>query len=212
MSQLRVATLAAILAGSLLGATAAAWVVPAWIAPPAPPPAPRAGSLATPPTVGGRGEAATGHARPVDTAPGSTSATPETRLSPSPLEFEGPLPAWLEGPLPAEPGAVDAAALRCARGDAIDCMRVGDAYEQGRGVPIEPRQARLNRSAGTRLFETACRRRDAAACYYLSVAHALGQGVAASPANAQSYLERARALCQVEAAPICERFLRSGAE
>ncbi|MBN2193142.1 MAG: sel1 repeat family protein [Polyangiaceae bacterium] len=122
-----------------------------------------------------------------------------------------PRPPWLAAPLPAASAEVEAAGLRCARGNAIDCMRAGDAYESGRGIPQDTRQARLNRSAGARLFETACRRREIDACYALSVLHTLGHGVLPNPRSAAGYLTRAREICKTSPAPICEQLPAGGA-
>jgi TPR repeat protein len=128
------------------------------------------------------------------------------------LEIEGPLPSWLEDPLPAAPEAVTKAAVSCARGNAIDCMRAGDSYDAGRGVQPNERQARLNRVAGARLFERACKKRDPDACYSLSVIYSMGLGVKRNPEIAQGHMMITQRLCRSVPADLCKRLPKAATE
>jgi len=205
-----VAIIAAILGGALLGALAAKLVVP----------------LATrAPGAGGQTSARSAHLPADPSAPGAKRdgrGDPPAAPAPSPSasiatapaapsaparEVEGHLPEWLDGLVPETPEEVEAASQRCARGDAVECMRAGSAYEAGRGVPPDARLARLNRSAGARLFEQGCRRRDPEACHALSVLYALGRGVPTSPKTAAAYRGLTRDLCQVAPTPACSRLV-----
>ncbi|HOU93825.1 MAG TPA: hypothetical protein PLU22_22395 [Polyangiaceae bacterium] len=206
-----VAIVAAILGGALLGALAAALVVPlATRAPSAGPEATAASAHRQDPAgPAAPGAEREGRAHPaVSPAPSASASVATAPAAPSapPLELEGPLPDWLDGQVPATPEEVEAASQRCARGDAVECMRAGSAYEAGRGVPPDARLARLNRSAGARLFEQGCRRRDPEACHALSVLYALGRGVPTSPKTAAAYRGLARDLCQVAPSPVCSRL------
>jgi TPR repeat protein len=211
MSTTRIAPIVAVLAGSLLGSLAAALSV-AW----SPSLAPASASFEPPfepiaaPPPEPRGETASSPASPAKSAAPAPPTVPSAKESA--LELEGPLPAWLEQPLPAEPEAAARAALNCARGNADDCMRAGDAYEAGHGTKPNERQARLNRVAGRRLFDQACQRRHPQACYSLAVIYSLGLGVSENPKAAEGQMTITRRLCRTSHDDICQRLAGVDAE
>ncbi len=198
------------LSGALLGALAAAVVVP----------------LATErPSTGGEADAApavgvagpTGSVAPsaaprsptaptAAAAPEASSAAPASAASASASALAAPSDDWLEGQVPTTPAEVEAATQRCARGAAVECLRAGNAYESGSGVPADARRAQLHRSAGARLHEQGCRRRDPEACHALAALYSLGRGVPKSPKTAAAYRGLARDLCQVAPTPACTRL------
>ncbi len=209
-----VATLVAILGGILLGSLAAALSVTWHSAPP-----PRAGSfqppfepVSAPPTARATPAATPTVPEPSSEPPPSATPTAAVDLSKTTLETEGPLPSWLENPLTADADAVTQAAVSCARGNADDCMRAGDAYDAGRGIPANERQARLNRVAGVRLFEAACKKRKPTACYSLSVIYSTGLGVTRNLEAAQGHLTIAQRICRTAQDDICPRLPEASTE
>ena len=213
MSTTRVATLVAILGGILLGSLAASFTVslgtptsttPEHFDPPFEPVAAIPGSVARRPAP----ELASDPPELALAPSGSAVAPAGSAVAPSPatIETEGPLPPWLENQIDGGTEAVTQAALSCARGNADDCMRAGDAYDAGRGVTPNERQARLNRVAGARLFDEACKRRKPEACYSLSVIYSLGLGVKRNPEIARGHMTIARNLCKTVPADICQHL------
>lgn len=201
MSTTRVATFAAILGGSLLGSLAAAVSVASRPPTPLPPPsAAPASPLALSALSRPAAPAASSSALPAP--PVAASATGSGPV----LETEGPLPDWLEHPLPADPKAVDQAALQCARGNPVECMRAGDAYDEGRGVDRDERAARLNRSAGARMFDESCKKRSPEACHALSVLYSLGHGVPRNLEVADGLVQRTRQLCVGSPSELCKNL------
>jgi len=200
------ALVAATLGGALLGALSAALVVPRVIRGPS-----QAGETAVARPVDGTGRdsgAAPRQPTARTAAPAPSTSTADaapTASTPTPALAGSPT-AWVEGRVPTTPEELEAATQRCARGDAVDCMRVGNAYESGSGAAPDARRARLHRSAGARLYEQGCRRRDPAACHALSILYALGRGVPRSQKTAAAYLGLARDLCQVAPTPDCARL------
>ncbi len=199
---IRPATAVAIasLSGALLGALTAALVVPLATERPS-----KGGGADAAPAIGvaePTGSVARSAAPRSPTAPTATAEPESSAAAPASALVAAP-DDWLEGQVPTTPAELEAATQRCARGVAVECLRAGNAYEAGSGVPADARRAQLHRSAGARLHEQGCRRRDPEACHALAALYSLGRGVPKSPKTAAAYRGLARDLCQVAPTPAC---------
>ena len=162
---LRTSTLLAVTAGALFGAIAA-WVtsspVPATVTTPPPgaqePFAPVGGTRVGSARGSNQPRSARAPAAVGSGASSHPSATPPTAAQPVASAGTGrhPAPRWESEPGPENQPALAQAELRCARGNSEDCMRVGIAYDRGRGVEADPKQARDFFSQARRRYSARC--------------------------------------------------------
>ena len=146
---------------------------------------------------------------PPAAAPSSRApATPSASSSAAPTDLPSPaveLP-WLVQPLGADSEARQAAELSCARGTTDDCMRVGAVYSRGTGVTADPAKARFYFGEARKRYSLACENHDPVACLSLSHMFATGTGVPKDEANGQALREHAKNVCKLADHPVCEKL------
>jgi len=142
---------------------------------------------------------------PGASAPAAASATPS---APTPISSTSPappgLPEWEREPLEDSPEARQATELGCARGNAVDCMRVGVAYSYGRGMAPKEKEGRLFLGRARKLLVVSCEKRNPTSCLALAHIHTEGIGVPKNPTNAAALRDLARTFCKVNPAPACD--------
>jgi serine/threonine protein kinase len=87
-------------------------------------------------------------------------------------------------PVEAPRDAVSALREGCDRGTWDDCLKLGETFRRGDGVPVDTARA-------AQLFERACDRGLGTACEALGTMYLRGQGVRQDPARATSLLKQA---------------------
>jgi len=114
------------------------------------------------------------------------------------------MPEWERHPLEDTPQARQAAELGCARGNAIDCMRVGVAYYYGRDMVPNEKDGKLFLGRARKLLAISCEKRAPAACLALAHIDTEGIGVPKNPTNAAALRDLARTFCKVTKEPACD--------
>jgi hypothetical protein len=193
MVSLRLLTWAAMVAGAFLGALAALWhgstptaEVMAATMPP------------RPATQVRRGE-------PSETETSSAPVVLAARHAPT-AKATSAAGLLRERPLPATVAELEQVTASCARGEDDDCLRAAEAFQTGRGVPLDEKRARDFRSTAIKRYAVRCNRRDPDACHALSMLHARGFGLKQDAQAAKALLERARVACRTRSAAICARL------
>jgi hypothetical protein len=116
------------------------------------------------------------------------------------------LPEWEREPLQDSPESRRSTELSCARGNAMDCMRVGVAYYYGRGMAPKEKEGKLFLGRARKLLVVSCEKRNPTSCLALAHIHTEGIGVPKNPTNAAALLDLARTFCKVNPAPACDEL------